>query len=478
MTSEGHSSGDSTTSFDSWSDRRFDDRFSRSERSPYKRDRDRILYSDGFKRLSGITQVARTGEAYPYHTRLTHSIKVSQVGRRAAEYINKENGLDDDEVGRVIPEVVAAAALAHDIGHPPFGHAAEDELDKVINQDIGADDGFEGNAQSFRIINKTETNALYRTFPDDKGKGLNLTKRTLNAILKYPWRRGEDIPDDIDIDSTEKFGYFQSEGDIFRDVRDNVRKYYKTPEAILMDWADDVTYAVHDLVDFYRVGMIPLGEILQDDSPEKDRFIREFEDEKGSEVVDAFDPEDYIEKLKHNVGVNDSKIQRAYSSTREADALIDLFQSELIEDLLRVPDTINYVQPSESEHGDGLGDIIIDPIRKAEVEFLKYMTFYYVIENESLKSQQQGERRAVLLMYETFMKAGDEDYDSKFVKLGKYPMKMIPRPFRKDLKNARSREERARVVVDTITSFTENQALSVYDRLSGHGPGSLTEEII
>ena len=148
------------------------------DRNDFQRDRDIILYSSALQRLSTTTQVVSGESGYVFHNRLTHTLQVAQVGRRLAEKLlihqkdlAKQHGVD--------PDVVEAACLAHDLGHPPFGHLAEVELNTLVSGSRSVQ-GFEGNAQSFRIVN-----AL--AFRSQRFQGLNLTKRTLRAILKYPW---------------------------------------------------------------------------------------------------------------------------------------------------------------------------------------------------------------------------------------------------------------------------------------------------
>ncbi|HEY7034581.1 MAG TPA: dNTP triphosphohydrolase [Thermomicrobiales bacterium] len=126
----------------------------RDPRTPSRRDRDRILYSAAFRRLGGITQVAAPTERYPLHNRLTHTLEVAQIGRSLAENLTRTPGGRKlaAAAGGIDPDVVAAAALAHDLGHPPFGHVAEKELDELVRR--RSYDGFEGNAQSFRIVTR------------------------------------------------------------------------------------------------------------------------------------------------------------------------------------------------------------------------------------------------------------------------------------------------------------------------------------
>jgi dGTPase len=156
-------------------------------RSPFQKDRDRLLYASAFQRLGSVTQVVSASEGYVFHNRLTHTLEVAQIARRLAEklLVETDPGLVE-ALGGIDPEVVEAAALAHDLGHPPFGHIAEKQLDALAKKH-NASDGFEGNAQSFRIVSR---GAAHRT----DYKGLNLTRATLNAILKYPWTRDRKGP--------------------------------------------------------------------------------------------------------------------------------------------------------------------------------------------------------------------------------------------------------------------------------------------
>ena len=151
-------------------------------RTEFQRDRDRVLYSDEFRRLSGVTQVVSAVEGDVFHNRLTHSLKVAQVGRRMAESLLRESSEDLVEAcGGVDPDVVETAGLAHDLGHPPFGHGGKDVICGA-SRDRGLEEGFEGNPQSFRIVTR-----LAVRYADQVPPGLDLTRASLNAILKYPW---------------------------------------------------------------------------------------------------------------------------------------------------------------------------------------------------------------------------------------------------------------------------------------------------
>jgi dGTPase len=168
-------------------------------RTAGQRDRDRIQYTPELRRLGGVTQVVGAVEGHVFHNRLTHTLEVAQIARRLAERLRATQAELVAAHGGIDPEVCEAAALAHDLGHPPFGHIAEKELDRLAT-DAGDTDGFEGNAQSFRILTKL---AAHR----DRYTGLDLTRATLNAVLKYPWRRGDE-PAGKD---PEKFGAYRTE---------------------------------------------------------------------------------------------------------------------------------------------------------------------------------------------------------------------------------------------------------------------------
>jgi dGTPase len=194
-------------------------------RTGSQRDRDRILYSAPFARLAEITQVVSPEFGYVFHNRLTHSLKVGQIARRISERCLREQPNEASLLG-VDPDSAEAAGLAHDLGHPPFGHIAEYELDRLL-RNSGLTDGYEGNAQSFRIVTRLAASDA-RDDTDNPIMGLNLTHRTLNGILKYPWPSGSPH-------SPRKWGYYDSERDIFEWVRRGQRQLERHAIAEIMD---------------------------------------------------------------------------------------------------------------------------------------------------------------------------------------------------------------------------------------------------
>jgi dGTPase len=221
---QGYDDGADHGAYDGWATARWvAEPPKRAGRTDFERDRARVLHSAGLRRLSAKTQVVAAGSADFPRTRLTHSLECAQIGRE----LGAEIGCD--------PDLVDAACLAHDIGHSPFGHNGEFALN-----DLAAPcGGFEGNAQSLRLLTRLE--------PKVAGAGLNLTRATLDATLKYPWFRRA---------PGTKFGVYAEDAEVFAWIRSGAPDRRRCLEAQVMDWADDVAYSVHDLEDGFHAGLI------------------------------------------------------------------------------------------------------------------------------------------------------------------------------------------------------------------------------
>ena len=418
-------------------------------RKSFQIDRDRILYSSAFRRLAQVTQVVTAQEGHVFHNRLTHSLKVGQVARRLAERLLELQSEIAQEIGGIDPDVVEAAALSHDLGHPPFGHTAEEELDKFAVKH-GLKDGFEGNAQSFRILTKL---AIHRI----DYYGLNLTRATLNAVLKYPWFRSSDRKSV----KWRKYSVYYLDQEAFNFVRKS-EDQNQTIEASIMDYADDITYSVHDLEDFYLAGLIPL-ELLATDRDELNHFInewvREYPNNKTAQIVKS-EPTRFQNFLNasYNLGGQYRK------GTFEQKAQIKRISSQLIQ---------NYIKSVKlSKKYSDRGYLQQDPQKEQELKFLQRIVWYYVISNPRLATQRFGQKKIVRTLFTMYLEA-IESGDLSFI-----PVRFVREYLALGERENRGEDisqEKVRMAVDIVASLSEAEAVLKYRRLTGISQGSFLD---
>lgn len=427
-------------------------------REPAAIDIDRILYAPELRRLEGVTQVRSPQEDYVYHNRLTHSMKVAQVAMRLAQKLLKDMSEKNFDLNKVKlnVNVCYAAGLAHDLGHPPFGHAAEEEFQDILTggkYNI-LNDSFEGNAQTFRIVarnsfRKKRTNSDHLQKQDinneKEGKefyrsdGLNLTWRTLAAISKYAWKKNENPSGNPKL--VKKWGFYNSEDEYFKYMKE---KRYIHPygekaqlkqslEAQIMDWADDITYAVHDLEDYFRGQAIPLEKLKLDtkgedfDPKDKDDIQMSDEDKRkilleyrghltGTEWVDLFNfVHDHVVKnvyeswsrnpidvsemdvLIEFISVRENVPSMAFCGGRDSHDALRFFGSEMIT-FMQNNTEVNEAPNSNSEY-------YLEVKKEAQVraEVLKGIFKYYVVLSPSIAIMQQGQKAIIRGLYNELM---------------------------------------------------------------------------
>jgi len=310
-------------------------------------------------------------------------------------------------------------------------------LDRLARKE-GLQDGFEGNAQSFRIVSKLAVSDAV-TADSDKTpviRGLNLTRATLNAILKYPWGRGDNP------DKKNKWGVYETERSLFNWVRDghSLHKFEKSVEAAIMDWSDDITYAVHDLVDFYCAGQIPVDRLADDNDPaERDSFFSEV----FTRCQDLAPRRSALEKIFKEV-LDYFPLDRRYVGTLEQRTGIWQFSTVLIS---RYVDAITLLMPTT-----GAKSVVdIKSYAEDEIRMLKELTWHYVILNNELATLQHGQTQTVRTVFETMLSAVKDNQ-----------WKLFPPAYQEELDAGKGDPAlQTRVVVDYLASMTEHEVARV-----------------
>ena len=408
-------------------------------RSEFAKDRERIIYSSAFRRLAGVTQVFGTAQGHVFHNRLTHSIKAGQIARSIAEQLGHVD---------VHPDVVEAAALAHDLGHPPFGHTGEKELDDLLRKH-GVIDGYEGNAQNLRIV--TQLSRVRSEF-----RGLNLTRATLNALMKYPWLRGTEEQ----TKKHRKWNAYSTEKRFFEFARSRMQTEEKSDEAQVMEWADDIAYAVHDIEDGVRARMIPLNELLNDPG----EFLEGSKDWWGNQPCfsNSQDKDEDAKSAFNIFNIAAGDLRRPYDD--------DAAQQAALRQLTTVLHHRYTLAVTREDNR-----LLFRPEYKREVTILKGLMRFYVFCNPVLLPQQHGQRRVISDLFGYFFKAAKSDRDrnvlpSRVRELFDEDYNSLDQPAR-DVRAARA-------AADTVAGMTELEALAMHRRVTGTDAGRIRERIV
>lgn len=413
------------------------------QRSGFEHDVDRILYSTQWRALAGKSQVVASSELGAYHTRLTHSMKVAQLGRRMAERLERRYGGPN-------PALVEAACMAHDIGHPPFGHAGETALRATMDElhaGHGVLDSFEGNAQTLHIL------TFLAAHKYAGHRGLHLSRACLDAATKYPWERAAR---DVDPARHGKWGVYAIDREAFRWVRAGRDDDAVPVEEQVMDWADDVTYACHDVEDFYRAGLIPLASLFPapgaaggDTERETQRFLDYVAAKRHREGA-GFDRDEAVHILADIAKA--LSIAKPYGGRHEDDVALNARTAKLIDHFTRDID-LQVGGAAAIRYGARL---VVPTERRTACELLKELVWCYVIDRPALATQQHGKRRIV----------------SQLLRWTHESPHLLPTDRAEELA---LHGDPLRAAADHVASLTEGQAVALHRRLSGVGLGSVTD---
>ncbi|QLQ10239.1 MAG: deoxyguanosinetriphosphate triphosphohydrolase [Nocardioidaceae bacterium] len=382
-----------------------------SARSPFERDRARLVHSAALRRLAAKTQVVGPGTDDFVRNRLTHTLEVAQIARDLANRI----GCDTD--------VVETAALAHDIGHPPFGHNGEQALNE-LSTSCG---GFEGNAQTLRILTRLEAKRA--------GAGLNLTRATLDAATKYPWPRSERDP--------HKFGVYVDDLPVFTWLRERAPARRRCLEAQVMDLSDDIAYSVHDLEDGIVGGRIELS-LLRDSGARQDvwQLVRDWYD---PDLTDT-----QLDEALARLSTLPSWPTYSFDGSRRAQAALKDLTSDLIGRFCSAAESATHAR-----HGGGplvryAADLVVPDVTFAEITVLKGIAAHYVMRADDRLPILIRQRELITELVAMLQLRGPDELEPAF---------------RLDYDRARTDAAQLRVLIDQVASLTDASAVSWHQRL-------------
>jgi len=388
----------------------------RGGRTEFARDRARIIHSFALRRLAAKTQVAVPWATDFPRTRLSHSLECAQVGRELGAALGAD------------PDLMEGACLAHDIGHPPFGHNGEEAL----NQIAASCGGFEGNAQSIRLLIRLEAKTV---LPDGKSIGLNLTRASLDAATKYPWSRAV---------NARKFGVYEDDLEIFNWYRSGVESGKTSMEAQIMDWSDDVAYSVHDLEDSLVSGQVKLDQ-LSNDLPKlfkvaQDMYLADITESEMQLALAA------LQKL--------SCWPRYYDGTHRSLARLKDLASQLIGRFAQAAEVATQEEYGDADLTRYNANLVVPRAQRVEVALLKSMAGHYVI-NASDSQIRYGEQQRLLTeLVQAILESAPNTLESFFLQ---------------DWQNAQNDQARLRVVIDQVASLTDPGAVALHNRLINKG---------
>jgi dGTPase len=392
-----------------------------SRRSDFARDRARLLHSSALRRLAAKTQVLSPAAGLDFaRNRLTHSLEVAQVGRELASSL----GLD--------PDVVDTACLAHDLGHPPFGHNGERALNDW-SRDIG---GFEGNAQTLRVLTRIEPKVFG---PDGHSYGLNLTRASLDASCKYPWPESEGIPDPS---GRSKFGFYADDVAAFDWLRADAPQRRLCIEAQVMDLSDDIAYSVHDFEDAVfgsYIDVASLGARVNHDELVDSMFAWIGGELSHDELVAAFDRLDNLEVWLDT-----------WDGSRAAQGRLKNLTSQLIGRFLGAAVSATRAEYPQASLIRFSANVVVPREIQAEIAVLKGIVAANVMSTNARRPLYTRQRDILSELAGVLLQTGPPNLDPGFAA---------------DWNDAATDGQRKRAVVDQLASLTDQSAMAWHERL-------------
>jgi dGTPase len=392
-----------------------------SRRSDFARDRARLLHSSALRRLAAKTQVLSPSVGLDFaRNRLTHSLEVAQVGRELAESL----GLD--------PDVVDTACLAHDLGHPPFGHNGERALSEWSAQ-IG---GFEGNAQTLRLLTRIEPKVFG---PDGRSYGLNLTRASLDASCKYPWPEAQGIPDPS---GRSKFGFYEDDLAAFEWLRAGAPDRKRCIEAQVMDLSDDIAYSVHDFEDAVFGGYInvaSLGARVDHDELVESMFVWIGGELDHDELIAAFDRLDSLDVWLEG-----------WDGSRAAQGRLKNLTSQLIGRFAAAAVSATRAAFPQESLIRFSADVVVPREIQAEIAVLKGIVAANVMSTNSRQPIYIDQRSTLTELADVLLATGPANLDAGFAA---------------DWVAASTDAGRQRAIVDQVASLTDQSATAWHERL-------------
>lgn len=398
-------------------------RKSNAQRGEFARDRARVLHSSALRRLGAKTQVLSPSNGDFARTRLTHSLEVAQVGREMATELSLN------------PDVVDMACLAHDLGHPPFGHNGETALNSWA-ESIG---GFEGNAQTLRLLVRIEPKVFSS---DGISRGLNLTRASLDATCKYPWTVEESVRDS-GAGKTAKFGVYSDDVEVFTWMRDGAPAKQKCIEAQVMDFADDVAYSVHDFEDAIVSGFINPRDLA--DRGARESLIDKISIWNGGELDRS-----QLSEAFQSLEANEFWLTSFSGDARDLATLKNL-SSALIDEFVQAS-TKRTLQSAGSEVTRFQSQLLIPSSVRAQISVLKGLVSAFLMSHDSRRPFYEWQRALLLELSDALLARNGRELDAYCSSAWAL---------------AQDEQAQRRVIVDQIASLTDQSALDLHNRLVG-----------